>query len=84
MKLIVQQAFSWAHRGVEVEHYDAGGEIETEDQDLIEVSTAEGWARPAAAPAPAAPEPEGEVEVPAEAPAEASTASARPGRAKKQ
>lgn len=44
MKLIAQQDFSWAHRGVEVKHYQAGAEIETDDEDLIEVSTAEGWA----------------------------------------
>jgi hypothetical protein len=43
MKLIAQKDFSWAHRGVEVEHFDAGAEIETDDEDLIEVSTAEGW-----------------------------------------
>lgn len=43
MKLIAQKPFSWAHRGVEVEHFKAGQEIETEDQDLIDVSTREGW-----------------------------------------
>ena len=47
MKLIAQKNFSWAHRGVEVEHFEAGVEIETDDEDLIEVSTAEGWAVPA-------------------------------------
>lgn len=57
MKLIAQKDFSWAHRGVEVEHFEAGVEIETDDEDLIEVSTAEGWAAPAdgQAPAPAKP-----------------------------
>lgn len=53
MKLIAQQDFSWAHRGVEVEHYQAGAEIETDDEDLLEVSTAEGWAAPADGEAPA-------------------------------
>lgn len=47
MKLIAQTDFSWAHRGVEVEQFAAGAEIETEDEDLIEVSTAEGWTAPA-------------------------------------
>lgn len=51
MKLIAQEPFSWAHRGVEVEHFEAGQEIETEDPDLIEVSTREGWAaQPGAEP----------------------------------
>ena len=44
MKLTAKTAFSWAHRGVEIEHFEAGQEIETEDQDLIDVATAEGWA----------------------------------------
>ena len=43
MKLIAKKPFSWAHRGVAVEHFEAGAEIETEDADLIEVSTREGW-----------------------------------------
>jgi hypothetical protein len=53
MKLIAQTDFSWAHRGVEVEQFAAGAEIETEDEDLIEVSTAEGWTAPADGEAPA-------------------------------
>jgi len=57
MKLIAQKDFSWAHRGVEVEQFEAGTEIETDDEDLIEVSTAEGWTAPAdgQAPVPAKP-----------------------------
>jgi len=47
MKLIAQQDFSWAHRGVEVEHFEAGAVIDTDDQDLIDVSISEGWAAPA-------------------------------------
>lgn len=43
MKLTVKKPFSWAHRGVTVEHFEAGQTIETEDQDLIDVSTKEGW-----------------------------------------
>lgn len=53
MKLIAQKDFSWAHRGVEVEHFEAGAEIETDDEDLIVVSTAEGWTAPADGEAPA-------------------------------
>ena len=44
MKLTAKQAFSWAHRGIDVVHYEAGQEIETDDQDLIAVSQADGWA----------------------------------------
>jgi hypothetical protein len=47
MKLIVQENFNWAHRGVEIEQFEAGAEFETDDQDLIEVSTGEGWTKPA-------------------------------------
>jgi hypothetical protein len=56
MKLIAQKAFSWAHRGVDIEHFEPDAEIETEDQDLIDVSTSEGWTVPAdgEAAAPAA------------------------------
>ena len=43
MKLTVKKPFSWAHRGVTVEHFEVGQAIETEDQDLIDVSTKEGW-----------------------------------------
>jgi hypothetical protein len=44
MKLKCKQPFAWAHRGVEVEHFEAGQVIETQDPDLIAVATAEGWA----------------------------------------
>ena len=43
MKLNVKTPFSWAHRGVDVKHYEAGDEIDTTDEDLIEVSTREKW-----------------------------------------
>jgi hypothetical protein len=56
MKLIAQQDFSWAHRGIQVEHFAAGSEIETDDEDLITVSRSEGWAVEAgAAPPPTGP-----------------------------
>ena len=43
MKLTVKKPFSWAHKGVTVESFEVGQSIETEDQDLIDVSTKEGW-----------------------------------------
>lgn len=42
--LKVKVPFSWAHRGVDVKHYEAGQVIETEEEDLVSVSVAEGWA----------------------------------------
>lgn len=54
MKLTVKKPFSWAHQGVTVVAYEAGQTIETDDQDLIDVSTKEGWTskgRSAAKPA---------------------------------
>ena len=45
MELIATQAFSWAHRGVEVEQFVEGQSIETHDADLISVALAEGWAK---------------------------------------
>lgn len=50
MQLIANTEFSWAHGGVRVEHFAKGQEIETEDADLIEVATSEGWATQADAP----------------------------------
>lgn len=47
MKLKASKNFSWAHRGVEIEHFEAGQVIETDDADLIRVAKAEGWAKPA-------------------------------------
>jgi hypothetical protein len=44
MQLKVIKAFDWAHRGVQVERFEAGSTIDTEDEDLIRVSKAEGWA----------------------------------------
>lgn len=37
-------AFSWAHLGVTIVEYAEGETIETDDEDLISVSIAEGWA----------------------------------------
>lgn len=44
MKLKVKQDFAWAHGGVTVINYVKGQVVETEDADLIEVSTREKWA----------------------------------------
>lgn len=44
MKLNIESGFKWAHRGVEIEEFYAGQSIETEDQELIAVAIAEGWA----------------------------------------
>jgi hypothetical protein len=43
MKLTVKKPFSWAHKGISVEAFEPGQTIDTEDQDLIDVSTKEGW-----------------------------------------
>jgi hypothetical protein len=51
MKLTVKKPFSWAHKGVIVVPYEAGQTIETEDQDLIDVSTKEGWTSKGKGPA---------------------------------
>lgn len=94
MKLHVIAAFDWAHAGIVVERFEPGQEIETDDQDLIEVSERESWAVREGAkasvaalvpdPAPT-PEPEPEPEKvfdPAPAPEAAAPASTG-GRRKK-
>ena len=43
MLLKVKEPFKWAHEHVRVVEYQAGDEIETDDQDLIDVATTEGW-----------------------------------------
>lgn len=43
MKLKVKTPFKWAHQGVRVEEFEPGQVIETDDQDLIDVSLHEGW-----------------------------------------
>lgn len=48
MQLKAIKDFSWAHRHVEIRDYKRDDVIDTEDQDLIEVSTREGWAIDAA------------------------------------
>lgn len=43
MQLKAKENFSWAHRGVQIEHFEKGQVIDTDDEDLIEVSSREGW-----------------------------------------
>lgn len=56
MHLIAKTAFSWAHGGVQIEHFEAGQEIATEDSDLVAVATREGWAEEVDKATSAAPE----------------------------
>jgi hypothetical protein len=56
MQLTVIAAFSWAHRGVQVEYFEPGALIETDDDDLITVSLAEKWTAAESKAAPRAPE----------------------------
>lgn len=39
----IKQDFKWAHRNVDVVEYKAGDDLDTDDQELIDVATAEGW-----------------------------------------
>lgn len=50
MKLKVIEGFTWAHRGIDVEQFAEGAEIDTDDGDLIDVSTREGWCSMEGAP----------------------------------
>ncbi len=43
-KIKILQDFKFAHRGVEVVEYAKDTEIETEDDELIEISVGNGWA----------------------------------------
>lgn len=72
MKLTVKKAFKWAHRHVDVKEYAEGDEIVTDDADLIDVSTREGWAEQAKEEAPA-----GEADKPAEAAAHGGAAESK-------
>lgn len=53
MHLKAKKDFSWAHQGVRIEEFKKGQRIETDDEDLIRVSTEEGWAEKAKAPSKA-------------------------------
>ncbi len=50
LKVLV--AFSWAHKGVTIVEYEEGETIETDDDDLINVATKEGWAEKTDAKSP--------------------------------
>lgn len=43
MQLEVKKSFKWAHRHVDVQEYNVGEVIDTEDEDLIRVATEEKW-----------------------------------------
>lgn len=89
MKLNVIAGFSWAHRGVLVEHFAEGQQIETEDQDLVDVATREGWAEIEGAkavesdPAPAPPPPPEPEKLPDPAPVPDPAPAPATGRKKK-
>lgn len=44
MKLKITKDFAFAHRGCDVVQYQAGTEVETDDQELIDTALAEKWA----------------------------------------
>lgn len=50
MKLKITKDFAFAHRGCDVVQYQAGTEVETDDQELIDVALAEKWASKARQP----------------------------------
>lgn len=55
MKLKITKDFAFAHRGCDVVQYQAGTEVETDDQELIETALTEKWAvKPRAAREPKA------------------------------
>lgn len=96
MNLTVKEAFNWAHQGVRIEHFPVGAVIQTDDQDLIDVSEREGWTErdgtksttpdlakaPAPEPEPEHPDPNPEPAV-APAPAPEPTPEPAAGRKKK-
>lgn len=43
-RLKAKTDFSWAFRGCDVVEFKEGEDIDTDDQDLVDVATAEGWA----------------------------------------
>lgn len=53
MKLKITKDFAFAHRGCDVVQYQAGTEVETDDQELIDTALTEKWAvKPRAAREP--------------------------------
>lgn len=45
MKLKILKDFPFAHRGCDVKNYTKGETVETDDAELVEVATAEKWAK---------------------------------------
>lgn len=50
IKLKITKSFSFAHRGCDVVQYEAGTEVETEDQELVDTVLAEKWGSKAGEP----------------------------------
>ena len=44
MKLTITEDFTYWHKGCNRADYVAGQEVETDDQEMIDVAVAEGWA----------------------------------------
>ena len=45
MKIIILQDFTYWHSGCNRVDYVAGGEIDTEDSEMVNVALSEGWAK---------------------------------------
>ena len=50
--LTILEDFKFAHRGVEVRDYTKGETVETDDPELVEIATANGWAEAVGAEKP--------------------------------
>ncbi len=46
MKLTITKDFSYWHKGVNRADYAAGTEVETDDEEMVQVAVTEGWAEP--------------------------------------
>lgn len=44
MKLTIKQSFPYFHAGINRRDYEAGQEVDVDDQEMIEVAIREGWA----------------------------------------
>lgn len=45
MRLEFSMTTRWAHRGTDIVEYAAGAVIDTDDEELVLVAVAEGWAK---------------------------------------
>lgn len=50
MKLKITQDFAYAHRGYDRREYVSGDVVDSDDAEMIDVATREGWAVPADKP----------------------------------